>query len=130
MPHRLIPILLAAAALAGCQSTPDPRLGPGGAGQIRVAVDEAFRDRPFAAGPVRIVAASPDPVRALQTFLLVPCRGDTVCGGSEAGPAATVTELDGRLVVSGAYPGVRFHLGAAGAGFLERAGRFEPLAWE
>ena len=43
---------------------------------------------------------------------------------------ATLGTLDGRLVVSGAYPGLRFHLGPNGSGFLERGGTFVPLAWE
>ena len=131
MPTRLLPCLLVLLLAACAQTAPDPRLGPTRVAQAQAAFDEAFRDRPFAEGPVSIVAAAPGPIRALQTFQLVPCRdGQSVCGANAHGPVATLGTLDGRLVVAGAYPGVRFHLGPNGSGFVERAGVFEPLAWE
>ena len=125
--------ILCLTALAACtQTPPDPRLGPTRTEQIKTAYAEAFGDTPFEDGTtIRIVAPDPDPVRALQTFALVPCRdGVAICGGGAHGPAATVSAVDGRTRITGAYPGVDFYLDRGGSGYLSRNGVNVPLAWE
>jgi len=85
------------------------------------------QDTPFDSGPVSVVATERG---ELNTYTLVPCRGDThICGGSAHGRAGHLRTGLTADVVTGAYPGRIFHLSPGGDGFLERGGHVVPLAW-
>jgi hypothetical protein len=141
----------AALLLAACAATPsrtvvadasfdpiarvDPRLvatpvGPGQAPPLPPALgggpELPFGEMPFARGSLAAVAREGGFV---ETFNLVPCRGgQAVCGGSESGPAGTLSRTNGFVVVQGLY-GRTFWLANGGEGYVQRGDVLWSLAW-
>lgn len=87
-----------------------------------------FQDRAFDTGPVTILVEEHG---ELHTYTLAPCRGNTtVCAGSAAGRAGSMSWEDDHLVVRGTYAGRTFHLSPGGDGFMMKAGVSALLAWD
>lgn len=90
-----------------------------------LAIDEAYRDKPFDSGTVYVVANEHGD---LHTYSLTPCRGGThICGG--AGQVGHVTRTQDYFVVTGAYRGRTFYLSPGGDGYLTWRGVDRDLAW-
>jgi hypothetical protein len=145
------PAIGAALLLAACATTPsrtvvpdasfdpiarvDPRLvatpvGPGQAPPLPPAYgggpELPFGEVPFERGALAAVAREGGFV---ETFNLVPCHGGrAVCGGSESGPAGTLSRTADFLVVQGLY-GRTFWLANGGEGYVQRGSVLWSLAW-
>ncbi|TNC72392.1 hypothetical protein [Rubellimicrobium roseum] len=90
------------------------------------AVERALTEAPFAKGPMAVVANEEGEI---DVYRLVPCRdGRAICAGGPEGAAGTLRRTPDWFVVEGLY-GRTFWLGYGGDGYVERAGRFVPLAW-
>lgn len=88
-------------------------------------IDETYRDQPFDAGTVYVVANEHGD---LHTYSLTPCRNGThICGG--AGHVGHLQRTEEYYVITGAYPGRTFYLSPGGDGFLKWRGVDRDLAW-
>ena len=122
--------LLALLVLGGCAGTEADWEARWGAEWLREqdrAFSRQFAERPFAAGPVAVVAAEAGEPRG---FVLAPCRGGgAVCAGGEGGPAGALSETPDWLVVTGLY-GRTFWLSRGGDAVVARDGRAWRGAWD
>lgn len=95
-------------------------------GYVR-AFEQAFSRAPFADGAIAVTA--PGGLGEIDTYRLVPCQGGAaICGGSESGRAGQLSRTPDWFVVTGLY-GRTFWLSYGGDGYVERDGRYVPLAW-
>lgn len=89
--------------------------------------ERSFTETPFANGALSVLA--PDPAGEIGTYTLVPCQGGTaICAGSASGPAGQLRQTPDWYVVTGLY-GQIFWLSYGGDGYVQRGGRYIPLAW-
>lgn len=108
-------------------SSQEPLEGPALPAAYQRQVERALTEPPFANGALAVLATEGG---ELHSWTLVPCRGGVaVCGGSAQGPAGRVVRTPDYLAVEGLY-GRRFWLSHGGDGYVERQGRFVPLAWD
>jgi len=89
--------------------------------------ERSFTETPFANGALAVTGA--DGLGDLATYRLVPCQGgQSICAGSEQGPAGQIRQTPDWFVVTGLY-GQTFWLSYGGDGYIERNGQYTPIAW-
>jgi hypothetical protein len=126
--------LIVLAALAGCTESDQALLRADSAAATaefnRPIADFLFaaRGRPFADGPISIVA---DDDGEFRTFQLYPCGENTACYNSPTGRRLSVEHQLYATIIRGIEPGHDYVLSSGGDGHIDAHGlRKTSLAWQ